>query len=90
MVTESNNRYVVELNKSVVANSLPPFETSVQFFTNFSNANNQLYSWNRQQQLDRNAFTGGDLAMYFGFGSEAAALLKQNPNLNFDMAPMPQ
>ena len=89
LVYEERGQYVVELNKSI-SNGLPPFESSVQFFTNFSDSSNQLYSWNRSQQLDRNAFLAGDLGLYFGYGSEAAGLLGQNPNLNFDMALVPQ
>ena len=31
-----------------------------------------------------------DLAIYFGYGSEATELAKQNPNLSFDIAEVPQ
>lgn len=90
MVHEDGNRYAVELNRSTEEKALPPLESAVQFFTNFSNSNSALYSWNRQQPLDRNAFVAENLAMYFGFGSESADLEGQNPNLNFDAAPVPQ
>lgn len=89
MIYEDAGRYVSGLNQSV-GDGLPPFTSAIQFFTNFSNPNNLLYTWNRQQQLDRNAFVAGDLAMYFGYGSEASGIIKQNPNLNFDVAVVPQ
>jgi ABC-type glycerol-3-phosphate transport system substrate-binding protein len=90
MVYESNGQYQVGLNKSVSGTGLPPLEASVQFFTNFSNSNNQLYSWNRSQPLDRSAFVSGTLGLYFGYGSEVGGILRENPNLNFDMALVPQ
>jgi ABC-type glycerol-3-phosphate transport system substrate-binding protein len=35
-------------------------------------------------------FTSGDLAIYFGFASELTDIQDKNPNLNFDVAPIPQ
>lgn len=90
MVTEDRGSYQVELNSSLSNTGLPPLEAAVQFYSGFSNANSQLYTWNRSQPLDRNVFVSGDLALYFGYASELAVLEAQNPNLNFDMAPMPQ
>lgn len=90
LIFESEGRYHVELNTSVDSTSRPPLEAALQFYTNFSTVNNSLYSWNRSQQLDRNAFVAEELAMYFGLGSESMGILRQNPNLNFDVAPIPQ
>ena len=39
---------------------------------------------------DRSRFLSGELAIYFGYGSELEALQKANPNLNFDMTNVPQ
>lgn len=85
---DERGRYQIDLDQS--RGGLPPLEAAVSFFTRFSNPNNTLYSWNRIEPVDRNAFTAGDLAMYFGFGSELAAIQAQNPNLNFDVAAVPQ
>ena len=41
-------------------------------------------------QEDTDAFLSGDLALYFGFGSEYQSLQQKNPNLNFDVASVPQ
>lgn len=90
LVEEVDGSYRVELNRSTTQTGLPPFEAAIQFYINFSNPNSKLYSWNRSQPLDRNAFTAGDLALYAGFGSELKSLQEQNPNLNFDMTQMPQ
>ena len=39
---------------------------------------------------DRLSFVAEDLALYFGLASEGAQIQKMNPNLNFDIAEMPQ
>ena len=67
-----------------------PAESALRFFTEFSNPAKSLYSWNRSLPEAREAFLAGDLAMYFGYASEIFALQAENPNLNFDVAPLPQ
>jgi ABC-type glycerol-3-phosphate transport system substrate-binding protein len=49
-----------------------------------------VYTWNRSLPDSRDAFISGDSAIYFGFASEFATVRQQNPNLNFDVAVMPQ
>ena len=90
MVTENDRGYVVEINQSTVQGARAPLEAALQFYTDFSNANSPTYSWNRAMAEDKNAFISGDLAMYFGFGSEADNIDKKNPNLNFDVTAVPQ
>lgn len=63
---------------------------AVQFFTQFVNSTNANYSWNRSMPDSKTAFLSGTLATYFGFASELADLRNKNPNLNFDVAPLPQ
>lgn len=90
LVRDTERGYRVELNDSTAENSRAPLESALQFFTDFSNANSPTYSWNRAMPEDKNAFISGDLAMYFGYGSEAEDIDRKNPNLNFDVAPVPQ
>ncbi len=90
MVREDRNRYEVKLNRSLVDEQATPLATSLQFYTSFSNSNSPLYSWNRSLPNDQSAFIAGDLAMYFGFGSEVKNIAAKNPNLNFDVALVPQ
>ena len=90
MVTENDRGYSIDLNESSVAGARAPFEAGLQFYTDFSNANSPAYSWNRGMEQDKNAFISGDLALYFGFASEAENIDKKNPNLNFDMTMVPQ
>ncbi|MFA6158266.1 MAG: extracellular solute-binding protein [Candidatus Paceibacterota bacterium] len=71
-------------------NGLVPGEQAVNFFTEFSNPVKPAYSWNRSLPSDRAMFLSGRLAVYFGFASELADIRAANPNLNFDVAPVPQ
>lgn len=89
MVEEENGEYKISLNSSynergnVLANSL-------EFFTRFGDSGDPLYSWSRTKADDRGEFLASRLAIYLGRGSEYESLRRQNPNLNFDVAPVPQ
>ncbi len=63
---------------------------ALSFYTQFADPAKNLYSWNSALPLSRDAFTAGDLALYFGYASELGNLSTRNPNLNFDVALMPQ
>lgn len=67
-----------------------PAEAAVNFYTEFSNPIKLFYSWNRSLPRSDSLFTSGDLAIYFGFASELSLLRNKNPNINFDVAPLPQ
>lgn len=91
MVYLEEERYLVEIDSHAdSASKKRPLQLAMEFFTDFSNSNSQLYTWNRVQPLDKNAFLAGDLAVYFGLASEHEDIRSKNPNLNFDVAPMPQ
>lgn len=89
MVIESKNGYQIVLDNSLTGSGTPA-ETSVSFYTEFSNPASGLYTWGRSLPEDRSHFLAGNLALYFGYGSEYEELARANPNLNFDMAPVPQ
>lgn len=65
-------------------------ESVVDFYTSFANPSKELYTWNRSLPSSENAFLGGNLAFYFGYASELERLQEKNPNLNFDVAEIPQ
>jgi ABC-type glycerol-3-phosphate transport system substrate-binding protein len=89
VVETDNDQYVIRLNESPDA-QIEPFRVTVDFYTRFNRADNTLYSWNRSFSSDRDRFSSGDLALYFGRGSEAKELSRINPNLSFDIAEIPQ
>ena len=70
--------------------SKKPAEESLKFFLEFSNPLKNVYSWNKSRPDSLTAFIGGDLSIYFGFASEIYLIQKMNPNLNFDVANLPQ
>ncbi len=67
-----------------------PGQSALSFYTQFSNPTSPTYSWNRSLPTSLNMFLSGNLAMYIGFASEIASIQNKNPNLNFDVAPVPQ
>ena len=80
---------------SVFADTPPggvsPVVNALAFYTRFANsADTNYYSWNTTLIKDREQFIAGNLATYFGYASEMVDLRKRNPNLNFDIAMMPQ
>ncbi|MCH7597828.1 extracellular solute-binding protein [Patescibacteria group bacterium] len=70
--------------------AIRPAELALRFYTEFSNPIKAVYSWNRALPDSRDAFLADDLAFYFGFASELGDLRRANPNLNFDVAMLPQ
>ncbi|HEU4677240.1 MAG TPA: extracellular solute-binding protein, partial [Candidatus Paceibacterota bacterium] len=89
IVTESDGRYEVTLLRKN-ASALSPGEAALTFYTQFVVPGKDLYSWNRAKRLDRDMFLAGDLALYFGLGSERSELEAENSNLNFDVAMVPE
>ncbi len=81
--------YVVKLQESI-GGSGNPVRSTADFYSRFSRPSNALYSWNRAFSEDRLQFISEDLAFYFGFGSEGKEIERINPNLNFDIAEIPQ
>lgn len=71
-------------------NSLSPAQSAMRFFTEFANPTKKRYSWNKSMPKSKEMFTNGDLAIYIGVASELKEISDKNPNLNFDIAPLPQ
>lgn len=69
---------------------ITPAESALNFYTQFANPSKTVYSWNRSMPQSRQAFLAGDVALYPGFASERSLIRAGNPNLNFDIAVMPQ
>jgi ABC-type glycerol-3-phosphate transport system substrate-binding protein len=69
---------------------VPPTASALDFYTQFADPAQPIYSWNKALPLSTEAFLSGELAVYFGFASELAPLQNKNPNLNFDVAQLPQ
>lgn len=69
---------------------IPPGQSALNFYTQFSNPTSASYSWNKSLPSSQNFFLSGDLALYIGFSSEIFSIQQKNPNLNFDVTNIPQ
>ena len=67
-----------------------PGKAVLGFYTQFADPSKVSYTWNASLPNSQQAFLAGDLALYFGYASEARYLRAANPNLDFDVAPAPQ
>lgn len=67
-----------------------PAESTLNFYTQFSNPTSAYYSWNRALPSSLNFFLSGNLALYVGQASELFSIQQKNPNLNFDVTGIPQ
>lgn len=88
VVTSSGGAYQSVLSSANGGATLPA-DSALSFYTDFANPGKANYSWNSSEPYSRDAFVGGELAIYFGQASELASIRAANPNLNFDVAPMP-
>jgi len=89
VVLDKDGKYSIQLQNRI-GGGPDPLRSAVDFYTRFSKPSNSLYSWNRSLPEDRQSFIAEDLALYFGFASEGRQIQRINPNLNFDIAEMPQ
>lgn len=71
-------------------NSLSPGQSAMRYYTEFANPTKKRYSWNKSMPSSKEMFINGDLAIYFGTASELKDISEKNPNLNYDVAPIPQ
>lgn len=67
-----------------------PAQSALRFYTDYSNPRKTVYSWNNALPSAKSMFLSGDLATYFGKASEIDDIRSKNPNLNFDVAMLPQ
>jgi ABC-type glycerol-3-phosphate transport system substrate-binding protein len=63
---------------------------ALNFYTQFADPSRTVYSWNASFSSDYQQFLAGDLALYLGFASEQPLISAANPNLSYQMAPLPQ
>jgi ABC-type glycerol-3-phosphate transport system substrate-binding protein len=66
-----------------------PAESAVSFYAQFADPAKTVYSWNPSLPTAESDFVAGDLALLPGYASERSFLAASNPNLDFDMAPLP-
>lgn len=65
-------------------------EYVVEYFTQFADPLSPSYTWNRVMPEAQEAFYSEQSAQYIGFASEIATIRSKSPNLDFDIAMIPQ
>lgn len=70
--------------------AVTPAQSALSFYTQFADPVKTVYTWNSAVSSARQAFLSGSLVFYPGFASELSSLQAANPNLDFDMTPIPQ
>jgi multiple sugar transport system substrate-binding protein len=68
----------------------PVGERALTFYTDFTNPQKEVYTWNDNQHYSVDAFAAGETAMMMNYHHQLAALREKAPRLNFGIAPMPQ
>ncbi len=63
---------------------------ALSFYMQFADARKSVRSWTRALPDSETMFLSNRLAVYFGFASEVNGLQSRSPNLNFDVALIPQ
>jgi maltose-binding protein MalE len=72
------------------SSGVPSGKAVLGFYTQFADPSKVSYTWNASLPDSEQMFLTGDLALYLGYASEANFLRAANPNLNFNVTPVPQ
>lgn len=75
---------------SVSGNRINPGQAALDFYTSFANPASLNYNWNARSDYSIDAFANGRAAYLYSYSYTRQSLLQKNPNLNFDVAPVPQ
>ncbi len=66
------------------------FPAVMEYFTDFSSPDTEVYSWNKSLPDATNSFLTERIALYPGFASELFKLQQRNPNLALAVTDIPQ
>jgi len=70
--------------------STNPGLDALNFYTSFANPTSPNYNWNSRSDYSIDAFANGRAAFLYSYAYTEASIRQKNPNLNFDVAPVPQ
>jgi len=74
--------------KNLAGSNIESAVSALQFYTLFSQSQ-ALRVWDQMMDNSKIAFSGGKLAMYFGYSWDIFEIKAFNPNLNFQIVPVP-
>lgn len=67
-----------------------PGEEALSFYTSFASPLSNNYNWNLRSDYSIDAFSNGRAAYLFNYSYTGPTIRQKSPNLNFDIAPVPQ
>lgn len=65
-------------------------EEGLGFYTSFADPGSDNYSWNERSDYSIDAFANGRAAFLYSYTYARDQILAKSPNLNFEVAPVPQ
>lgn len=65
-------------------------QDALAFYTSFATPSSANYTWNARSDYSIDAFANGRAAMLYSYGYARQLIVAKSPNLNFDVAPVPQ
>ena len=74
----------------VNGNNVNAGQIGLGFYTSFADPSSPNYNWNSQSDYSIDAFANGRAAFLFSYSYTRATIMHKSPNLNFDVAPVPQ
>jgi ABC-type glycerol-3-phosphate transport system substrate-binding protein len=90
IVVRTKDNIAVTLNSQISNNGVSAADSALTFYTQFANPVKQVYTWNRSLKNSKDLFVANKLAVFFGYASDYNDIRQKNPNLNFDVAIVPQ
>lgn len=89
LIYQSGGTFVDSSGQHGEINS-PAVISSLVFYTSFANPAKKTYSWNSFFDSSLRSFANGDTSIAIGYAADAQAIAARNPQLNFDVAPLPR
>jgi len=88
----TNLEYTTREAKGTVSNIKlgVPAQSALNFYTQFSDINSPVYTWNLQEDYSIDAFQEGNAVMMLNYSWHYDTIKRKNNRLNFAVAPLPQ
>jgi len=71
-------------------NQTNPGLTGLTYYTSFASPTSVNYNWNSRSDYSTDAFANGRAAFLYSYSYTRQTILQKSPNLNFDVASVPQ
>lgn len=88
--SSDNSRPVFASSVKKDGKTVYPGRTALEFYTSFANPLTPNYNWNLKSDYSIDAFATGKTGYLITYAYRIPTILQKNPNLNFDIAPVPQ